>query len=264
MQFPARWAGQVWIMNPCISTVVPCYDESGNIGILKARFSGLPLFAAGKMELVLVDDGSRDDTWLKISQWASAASNVTAVKLLQDRGNQYAILTGIAVARGDVIAVMDADMQDPPELLPVLLDIMNARALAAVIGTKISRHDALKGLAVFKDVATFVFPFKRGEGDFCLLKKEVAKKILAVDAGSIPFRVRRYWAVKNERVSYFPYERAPRSVGQTKFNMLKLSGLWWQIFKGIYLTSRFQRPAKAFKPEIDSIVKSQAPLPPGG
>ena len=68
-------------------------------------------------EIVLVDDGSRDGTWAEIQRLAARERNVVGVRLMRNHGHQVAASAGLAIARGDRVLLIDADLQDPPELL---------------------------------------------------------------------------------------------------------------------------------------------------
>lgn len=110
---------------PALSVVIPCYNEQGSIGPLLARLLPVCNASFGKsFEIVLVDDGSRDRTWIEIVENADAEIHIVGVKLARNSGHQYALSAGLVQARGDAIFVLDADLQDPPELLPEMLAIM--------------------------------------------------------------------------------------------------------------------------------------------
>jgi len=231
-----------------ISVVIPCYNESKNLADLRARFSALPLFKAGEIELILVNDGSTDNTGQKIIDWANQDGRVMAVILLANCGNQRAILNGIWVASGDGIVIMDADLQDSPESIEKMQQEMVASKAAAVVGVKLNRYDNNRLVSLLKTAATIIFPLKQGEGDFCLLKKELAKELLNIGNPAMPFRVRRWWAAKEKKLVYFPYRRSQRVAGSTKFNYKKLVKLWWLNFKGFYFSA--SRQEEVFKHNI--------------
>jgi dolichol-phosphate mannosyltransferase len=236
-----------------ISVVIPCYNESKNLTDLQTRFSALPLFKTGEIELILVNDGSTDNTGQKITEWANKDSRVVAVNLLANCGNQRAILNGIWAASGDSIVIMDADLQDPPEDIEKMKQEMIDNKVVAVIGVKLNRYDNNRLVSLLKTVATIIFPLKQGEGDFCLLKKELAKELLDIGNPTMPFRVRRWWAARRKKSFYFPYKRSQRLAGSTKFNYKKLAKLWWLNFKGFYFSA--SRQEQAFKHNIKYNIK---------
>src|SRR5206468_11833699 len=105
--------------------VLPCFNEQDVLPMTHARFSAMreSLSAAGlDYELVFVNDGSGDSTPQVLNDLASRDSHVRAVHLARNFGHQAAVSAGLSVARGNVIAVMDCDLQDPPEILPGFLE----------------------------------------------------------------------------------------------------------------------------------------------
>ncbi len=107
-----------------LSIVVPCYNEEESFPALRAA---LALVAAElekealRVELVFVDDGSRDGTWGQIAAFAAADARVHGVSLARNFGHQAALTCGYDLARGDAVVCLDADLQDPPELITVLV-----------------------------------------------------------------------------------------------------------------------------------------------
>lgn len=236
------------------SVVIPCYNEEASLPSLKDRFSRLPLFSSGKMELVLVDDGSRDSTWTQLSAWAIENENVSAAKLSRNCGLQKAFLAGISLAQGDAVGVMDADLQDPPELLEEMLARLQ-EGCGAAIGLKKNRSDGSLLLGILKTFATSVFPVPAGEGDFCLMKQDLARDLLYYAREDLPFRNRRYWALKGRRVHYFRFRREPRMAGSTQWNLRKLAALWRCTALG-YLRSggKIEKP---WNPPVERLIRQK-------
>ena len=109
-------------MGPKLSVVVPCYNEEKGIDALIARLLPICNESFGRsFEILLVDDGSADGTWRKICSNADSSPNVVGVKLARNSGHQLALSAGLQQAAGDYIFILDADLQDPPELLPEML-----------------------------------------------------------------------------------------------------------------------------------------------
>ena len=103
-----------------LSVVVPCHNESGNLETLHARVAEVCRPITDDFELVLVDDGSTDATWTAISGLSQADRHVVGVKLSRNHGHQLALTAGLNVCRGRRILIIDADLQDPPELLSLI------------------------------------------------------------------------------------------------------------------------------------------------
>jgi dolichol-phosphate mannosyltransferase len=109
--------------NRLISVVVPVFNEAEVIGAFYERASAaMRALASFDYELLFVDDGSRDDSYVKLVQLADADPHVRVIKLSRNFGHQLAITAGIDVARGDAVVIIDSDLQDPPELISKLIE----------------------------------------------------------------------------------------------------------------------------------------------
>ena len=123
-----------------ISVVIPLYDEAEIVAELGARCVAAMQAVDEEWELVLVDDGSSDGT----ADRARAVEGPVVVHVLpENRGQWGATRAGLAVARGETVVVMDGDLQDPPELLPQLIQAWRGAPDAVVFAVKRSRQDAL-------------------------------------------------------------------------------------------------------------------------
>src|SRR3546814_9507865 len=117
----------------------PCFNEADNLEQLVARVTAACSEAvADRYEIVLVNDGSRDQTWPITAGFANQSPHIIAVNLARNHGHQIALSAGLQICRGDLVMVMDADLQDPPELLSALLDKM-AEGSDVVYGQRVSR-----------------------------------------------------------------------------------------------------------------------------
>ena len=115
-------------IRPALSVVAPCYNEEAVLPEFVARvgavLDGLGHGDPSSAEIVLVDDGSHDGTWAAMTAAAARDSRVVAVQLMRNHGHQLALTAGLSVCRGERILIIDADLQDPPELLPEMLAVM--------------------------------------------------------------------------------------------------------------------------------------------
>jgi polyisoprenyl-phosphate glycosyltransferase len=112
-----------------LSVVAPCYNESEVINELYARVTDTCRKLFGDdYEFILVNDGSRDSTWVDICRLADADPNVVGVNLSRNHGHQLALSAGLSICRGSHIFTLDADLQNPPELLGPMLDLMDEGA----------------------------------------------------------------------------------------------------------------------------------------
>src|SRR6266536_2124021 len=107
---------------PLISVVIPLYNEGSHVSELLLDLKSALQQIGCRFEVVLVDDGSPDDTWAKIKDAAQILGNVRAVRLSRNFGKELALCAALERARGDAVIVMDGDGQHPPSLLPLLIE----------------------------------------------------------------------------------------------------------------------------------------------
>src|SRR5262249_52601860 len=123
-----------------LSIVVPCFDEEGCLLVLHERLTAAARAAAGDdYEILLVNDGSRHRTWPMMQGLAAQDPRVAAINLSRNHGHQLALTAGLDLCRGDAILVIDADLQDPPELLSEMLATMRREGADVVYGVRKSR-----------------------------------------------------------------------------------------------------------------------------
>ena len=108
-----------------LSIVVPCFNEEACLRELHQRLSAAARIAVGEdYEIVLVNDGSRDGSWALMQELAAADPHVVGVNLSRNHGHQLALTAGLDLCSGAAVLIIDADLQDPPELLPPMLAAM--------------------------------------------------------------------------------------------------------------------------------------------
>ena len=111
-----------------LSIVVPCCNEEEGLREFHRQMTAAARALCGqRFELILVDDGSTDNTWKLINELSAEDRNVVAVRLARNHGHQLALTAGLSTVRGDLVLVIDADLQDPPELLAPMYEMMAAR-----------------------------------------------------------------------------------------------------------------------------------------
>lgn len=211
---------------PRLSVVVPCYNEAEGIGELHRRVSAACRAEVGEdYELVLVDDGSRDETWKRIAALVREDPAVTGVRLSRNHGHQLALTAGLHLCRGERILIIDADLQDPPELLATMMDIMDGGA-DVVYGTRTARD----GETWFKKGTAAVFyrlldrlvdiDIPKDTGDFRLMSRRALEVLNAMPEQHRFIRGMVSW-IGLKQVP-LPYDRQKRVAGTTKYPLGKM------------------------------------------
>ena len=153
-----------------LSVVAPCYNEQDALPEFLRRVGSVLEGIGGTSEIVLVDDGSRDRTWDVMVEAAAADSRIVAVRLMRNHGHQLALTAGLTLCRGERILIIDADLQDPPELLPDMMALMegaDGRGGADVVYGQRRQRD---GESLFKRATAAAFYRLIGRmTDVCLL-----------------------------------------------------------------------------------------------
>ena len=206
---------------PHLSVVVPCHDEADNIEVLHSRIAKACASAVGDAyEIVLVNDGSRDATWREIVAHQSVDPRVVGVDLSRNHGHQLAVSAGLSVARGDKVLILDADLQDPPELLGRMLVLM-AEGHDVVYGQRVARN----GETIFKRWSAKLFyrllrflsdvPMPLDAGDFRLVSRRVVDLLIAMPEQGRFLRGMIAWTGFSQVA--MPYDREPRLNGRSKY-----------------------------------------------
>ena len=121
-------------MNGLLSVVIPCRNEADNLPILLSRLHAA--LVDELFEIVVVDDGSADSTLALLREAARSDPRVRYVALSRGFGKESALLAGLREARGDVIVIMDGDLQHPPEVVPSLVDLLRTSGCDQVVGVR--------------------------------------------------------------------------------------------------------------------------------
>lgn len=125
-----------------LSIVIPIYNDEEVLHELLRRVTPVAVqLAESDYEIILIDDGSRDQSWNVMQELQSSYSNVVAVKLARNFGQQNSIAAGLSLAQGEYIVLMDSDLQDRPEDIPVLLNALLESNASMAIAQWISRKD---------------------------------------------------------------------------------------------------------------------------
>ncbi|MCP3446160.1 glycosyltransferase family 2 protein [Bradyrhizobium sp. CCGUVB14] len=222
---------------PFFSIVVPCFNEQEGVAHLveRCRASAAAIFG-DNYEIILIDDGSTDNTWDMIHGEITKCGQVTGIRLSRNFGHQIALTAGLAAVNGSVVLVIDADLQDPPELIGPMLKRMGDTRADVVYGQRRSRA----GEGWFKKKSASLFYrllerttdiiIPRDTGDFRLMSRRVADLI-----ARMPERdrfIRGMVASLGFRQVAFVYDRQERFAGRTKYPFRKMVAFATDAFLG--------------------------------
>lgn len=211
-----------------ISLIIPCYNEEASLPVFYAEATKVMQSLNCDYEMLFVDDGSRDSTLAILKKFAQNDSHVNYLSFARNFGKESAMYAGFCNASGNYVAVMDADMQDPPSLLPRMLQILESGEYDSVATRRADRQGeppirswfAKKFYQIINKISDA--DIVDGARDFRLMKREMVEAIVAMCEynrfskgifGWIGFRT--YW---------LPYENVERVAGETKWN-------FWKLFK---------------------------------
>ena len=204
-----------------LSVVIPCHNELDCVDELYSRLSDMCAQQVQQCyELIIVDDGSTDGTWQRIEALAQADAHVVGVELSRNYGHQIALSAGLSFASGERTLIIDADLQDPPELLGDMMRLMDDGA-DVVYGQRSARH--VDGLFKRSAAAAFYRLLRRftdidiplDSGDFRLLSRRVVDALVAMPETHRFIRGMASWV--GFRQVPLHYERQERFSGTTKY-----------------------------------------------
>lgn len=222
-------AGSSKALRPRLSVVVPCHNEAAVLAETHDRISQVCTAVAGdSYEIVFVNDGSTDGTWALMQNLATKGERVVCVDLSRNFGHQAALMEGLREARGERVLVLDADLQDPPELLTDMWSLMEGGA-EVVYGHRLSRdgetwfkrHSASFFYRVLNRLSDVRIP--TDVGDFRLMSRPVVDALVGMPE-AYPF-VRGMVAWAGFRQVALSYNRSPRHGGSTSYSMLRMLAL---------------------------------------
>jgi glycosyltransferase involved in cell wall biosynthesis len=206
-----------------LSVVAPVFNEEGNVRAFCERTTAV--LDDMPFELILIDDGSTDATPSILDELAAADRRVRVVTLSRNFGHQTALTAGLEHAAGDAVVMIDADLQDPPELIPDLVDWWR-KGSDVVVAVREERE----GESRFKLMTASWFyrllgrvaqiEVEQNAGDFRLLSRRALEALLAMPERNRYIRGMTAWVGFTH--TSVPYRREPRHAGETKFSLLKM------------------------------------------
>jgi glycosyltransferase involved in cell wall biosynthesis len=212
-----------------ISLIVPCYNEEESLPTLYAELRRVTSEMSDfEFEMLFIDDGSKDGTLALLKEMASTDERVKYISFSRNFGKESAMYAGFCNATGDYVASLDADMQDPPSLLPKMMEIIKSGEYDSVATRRVMRKGEPRIRSMFAR-AFYKLMYKisdvdivDGARDFRLMKREMVNALISMCEhdrfskgifGWIGFKT--YW---------LPFENVKRVAGETKWS-------FWKLFK---------------------------------
>jgi polyisoprenyl-phosphate glycosyltransferase len=215
-------------MPALVSVVCPAYNEAEGLEEFIRRVSHVLRDSGLGYEIVLVNDGSTDHTLLVLEELSQKTEDLTIVNLTRNFGKELALTAGLQHAMGDIVVILDADLQDPPELIPEFIaeytkgyDVVYGRRISREGETWLKTRTASLFYRLMKNVGAV--PLPSNVGDFRLISRRVVDALL-----SLPERhrfMKGLFAWVGFPSTAIDYVRHPRFAGGSKWNYLKLIGL---------------------------------------
>ena len=206
-----------------ISLIIPCLNEEKNIPIIYKQINNI--LKKQNYELIFIDDGSIDNSFLEISKIAKINKNVKCLSLTKNFGHQNALKAGFDNAKGSVVITLDSDLQHPPELIPKLLKKWETTNVKIVHAVKLNYESSFVrnlfskfGYFLINNLSSnFIEP---GGSDFCLYDKEIVKSIKNFSGSNLMFRSYvKFLGYKKDIIYYKPNKRL---YGESSYSLFQL------------------------------------------
>lgn len=217
-----------------ISVVSPVFNEEQGIEAfikeVNAHFE-----TSSSFELILVDDGSSDRSWEIIQEISRDFTNIRGIRLTRNFGHQFAVLAGLEASLGCKVAIIDSDLQDPPELIVPMAELISSE-----IDIVYGKREEREGESYFKKITAKIFyrtlnrlsafEIPLDTGDFRVISRRACNEVVAMSEHD-PF-LRGLFAFTGFNSVPFHYKRNPRFAGETKYTFLKMRKLATSAFIG--------------------------------
>ncbi len=210
------------------SIVVPVYNSKKFLVNLLEAIESERVKNNWELELILIDDGSKDNSYDEIVRLSAQYKYIKGIKLSRNFGHQAAVRTGLQFCKGEYIAVIDDDLQDPPNLLPNFFGYLD-QGFDVAYGVRTKRKESvIKKMSynmfykILKALSSIDMPLD--SGDFCVMKKVVVEKMLLLNEKDPFLRGIRTWVgFKQIGVVYERHERFDGESGYTLKKLLKIA-----------------------------------------
>ena len=203
-----------------LSIVVPCFNEEESVEIFLKEIR--ETLKEHDYEILYINDGSSDNTLKKIKELADSNSNVKYISFSRNFGKESAIYAGLKNASGDLICVMDVDLQHPPSLLPEMIESVSSEDYDVVAARRVSRKGEPKIKSFFSHLFYKVFnritnmDLAEGATDYRVMRKPVVDAILKMPEYNRFSKGLFHWVGFNTK--WIPYENIERTVGETTWS----------------------------------------------
>lgn len=214
--------------NKMISIVVPCFNEEESLPLFYDELSKVLKNLDIKYEILLINDGSTDKTSCVMEDLAKKDKNITYMLFSRNFGKEAAIYAGFINAKGDYVCTMDADLQDPPSLLPQMIDILEKEDYDSVATRRITRQGESKIRSMFARMFYRIInkisdaDIVDGARDYRLMKRKMLDSIIAMSEYNRFSKGIFGWVGFN--TYWLPFENVQRVAGTTSWN-------FWGLFK---------------------------------
>lgn len=210
---------------PFLSAIIPVFNEGPMIKQSVTRVTRVLSNAGIAHEIILIDDGSSDNTWQQIEECAHTIVGVKAIKLSRNFGKESALCAGLNIVKGDCCVCLDADMQHPPEVIPQMYEIWKTQGIDVVEGVKKSRGK--ESLSYKLSAGLFYSLLHKTSGidldnasDFRLLDRKALEAWQSMPEKQTFFRGMSSWIGFSR--AQVEFDVAERELGESKWSMLSL------------------------------------------
>ncbi|MFA6146754.1 MAG: glycosyltransferase family 2 protein [bacterium] len=217
---------------PALSVVVPCYNEQENVPVLCESVA--EVLKSIDYELIVVENGSVDRSMELLERYAAGNSRIRIVQLSRNFTYQGGIAAGMAYARGNYVVTIDADLQDPLDLIPQMLSSAREGGYDVVFGVRRTRQEGIMKQAayrafyrLFRWLAPFTIPIDAG--DFALMSRRALDAVLDLPERDRFIRGLRAWV--GFKTIGIPYDRRARERGKSHFSV---GSLFLVAFQGLF------------------------------
>lgn len=214
-------------MNSCkLSVVVPCFNEQEAVPIFYNEVKKILVTLKAEYEIIFIDDGSSDKTLEEVKELSEKDKGVHYVSFSRNFGKEAAMYAGLKKATGDYVVIMDVDLQDPPSLIPEMLEAVRSGEFDSAATRRTNRKGEPPVRSMF---ARLFYKLMRyfsdidivdGARDFRMMSRTMVDAVLSVsERGRFSKGI---FAWVGFRTKYFEYKNVERSAGKTKWNFRKL------------------------------------------